>query len=172
MFAIINSYFCKSMQYKVNQNYVLKDIIFKKFKMKKIFLILSLLVVLFSCDNASFNNNNPYLPNYAFSVQINTNLPLYNNLKFASNSVKVYPSNGPSRGVIVFNTGSGFLAYDGACPNQEITSCSSLTINGIEVKCPCDDAVYNLFTGQSPGKQYLLKQYRVEGNGDEIRVYN
>lgn len=140
--------------------------------MKKLVVILFLCSFLFSCDGGNFNNRNPYLPNYAFSMQINTNLPLYNNLKFASNSVKVYPSNGPSRGVIVFNTGSGFLAYDGACPNQDITSCSNLLINGIEVKCPCDDAVYNLFTGQSPGKEYPLKQYRVENNGDEIRVYN
>jgi nitrite reductase/ring-hydroxylating ferredoxin subunit len=140
--------------------------------MKKIFILFSLFFVLLACDSENFNNKNPYLPNYAFSMQINTNLPLYNDLKFASNSVKVYPSNGPSRGVIVFNTGSGYVAFDGGCPNQDLSSCSTLQINGIEATCPCDDAAYNLFTGQSPGKKYPLKQYRVEVAGDNLRVYN
>lgn len=140
--------------------------------MKKTFLFLVLFTFLLSCDSGSFNNKNPYLPNYGFSMQINTNLPLYNNLKFASNYIKIYPSNGPSRGVIVFNTGSGFLAYDGGCPNQVLSDCSTLSLSGIEATCPCDDAIYSLFTGQSPGKKYQLKQYRVEVNGDELRIYN
>ena len=140
--------------------------------MKKIFFVVSLIFIITACDNENFNNRNPFLPNYGFSIQINTNLPLYQNLKFASNSAKVFPPNGPSRGVIVFNTGSGYVAFDGGCPNQELTDCSTLTINGIEATCPCDDAAYNLFTGQSPGKQYPLKQYRVEALGDELRVYN
>lgn len=140
--------------------------------MKKIFIVFSLYFMLLACDSENFNNRNPYLPNYGFSMEINTNLPLYNDLKFASNSVKVYPSNGPSRGVIVFNTGSGYVAFDGGCPNQDLSSCSTLAINGIEATCPCDDAAYNLFTGQSPGKKYPLKQYRVEVAGDNLRVYN
>lgn len=142
--------------------------------MKKTVLFLFIIPFFFACDKGSFNNKNPYLPNYAFSMQINTNLPLYNNLKFVSNYVKIYPANGPARGVIVFNTtGNGnYVAYDGGCPNQPLTDCSTLSLSGIEATCPCDDAVYNLFTGQSPGKQYQLKQYRVDVNGDELRIYN
>jgi nitrite reductase/ring-hydroxylating ferredoxin subunit len=139
--------------------------------MKKLLYFL-LLLPFFSCDDSGFNNNNPYLPNYRFSFDINTNLPSYSNLQFPSNSVKIFPSDGPSKGIIVFNTGSSFNAFDGGCPNQNLSSCSTLTINGIEAVCPCDDAEYNLFTGQSPGKEYPLKQYRVEVNGTSIRVYN
>jgi nitrite reductase/ring-hydroxylating ferredoxin subunit len=59
-----------------------------------------------------------------------------------------------------------------ACPNQELSSCSTMTIDGINVVCPCDEAEYSLFSGQSPGKQYPLKQYRVEVNGNSLLVYN
>jgi nitrite reductase/ring-hydroxylating ferredoxin subunit len=144
--------------------------------MKKTFLFLFMISILFACDKDSINNKNPYLPNYAFSMQINTNLPLYNDLKFASNYVKIYPSNGPSRGVIVFNTGAGFVAFDGGCPNHTLKDCSTLSLSGIEATCQCEehvtDAVYNLFTGQSPGQKYPLKPYRVEVNGDDLRIYN
>jgi nitrite reductase/ring-hydroxylating ferredoxin subunit len=129
--------------------------------MKKLLYFLLLLPFL-GCNDSGFNNRNPYLPNYNFSYDINTNLPSFSNLQFPSNAVKIYPGDGPSRGIIVFNTGSTYNAFDGGCPNQDLTSCSTLTINGIEAKCPCDDASYNLFTGQ----------YRVEVSGTNIRVYN
>ena len=73
---------------------------------------------------------------------------------------------------LVFNTGSSYVAYDGACPNQTLTSCSDLTVSGINATCPCDNAIYNLFTGLSSGKQYPLKAYRVEVNGTNITVSN
>ena len=140
--------------------------------MKKILLLIVLSVVFLGCSKDKFNNNNPYLPNYSFSIDLNTNLPTYSNLKFTGNAIKVYPLNGPSRGVIVFNTGSTMNAFDGACPNQNLSSCSTLTVSGSNANCPCGSENYNLFTGQSAGKEYPLKQYRVEVNGDVIRVYN
>lgn len=140
--------------------------------MKKIFLAAFMLCLLIGCDKESANNDNPYIPNYGFSVEINRNLPLYSNLQFPGNGVKVNITGAGVRGLIVFNTGSGIVAFDGACPNQDLTACSTLTLNGIEAICPCDDAAYNLYTGQSPGKQYPLKQYRTEVNNNIIRVYN
>lgn len=140
--------------------------------MKKILLLLVLSTFFLSCSKDKFNNNNPYLPNYPFSIDLNTNLPTYSNLKFTGNAIKAYPLNGPSKGIIVFNTGSAINAFDGACPNQNLSSCSTLTISGSNANCPCGSENYNLFTGQSAGKEYPLKQYRVEVNGDVIRVYN
>lgn len=140
--------------------------------MKKILLLVAFAVLFLGCSKDKFNNNNPYLPNFPFSIDINTNLPLYSSLKFAGNAVKAYPSGGPSRGIIVFNSGSSFNAYDGACPNQDLSSCSTLSVSGSNANCPCGSENYNLFTGQCPGKEYPLKQYRVEINGDIIRVYN
>lgn len=138
--------------------------------MKKYFLLLILFPILFGCSSDSSNNNNTYLPNYPVNVDINMNLPQYANLKFVSNAVYI-PDNGV-RGIIVFNTGSGYNAFDAACPNQALSACSTMTIKGINSLCPCDSAEYSLFSGQSAGKQYPLKQYRVEANGNLLRVYN
>ncbi len=143
---------------------------------KKIFrpiiLISVVSVFLSGCNKDRVNNNNPYLANYNFSFQINLNLPLYSNLQFAGNSVKVDEFGAGNRGIIVFNSGSGFYAFDGACPNQPLSSCSTLIVSGSTATCPCDDAIYSLFNGQAPGKEYPLKQYRAEQNGTTIIVSN
>jgi nitrite reductase/ring-hydroxylating ferredoxin subunit len=64
-----------------------------------------------------------------------------------------------------------YNAFDAACPNQVISSCSTMTLKGINVLCPCDGNEYSLFTGQG-GSEYPLKQYRVEVNGNVLRIYN
>ncbi len=137
--------------------------------MKKIHLLFALIPLFFSCSDSGVNNNNPFVPNYTFSIDLNMNLPSYSNLKFVSNAV--YVPNIGARGVIVFNTGSGYNAFDAACPNQAISTCSTMTINGINAVCGCDNVTYSLFTGQS-NLQYPMKQYRVQINGDVLRVYN
>ncbi|HRG18767.1 MAG TPA: hypothetical protein PLP39_06725 [Flavobacterium lutivivi] len=137
--------------------------------MKKIFPIIVLLLLL-SCDGGSFNNNNPYLPNYPVELQINMSLPQYSNLQYPSNHVVDYSQG--VRGIVIFNTGSGFNAFDLACPNQALSSCSTMSIDGINATCDCDSAEYSLFSGQSPGKQYRMKQYRVQINGSTLLIYN
>jgi nitrite reductase/ring-hydroxylating ferredoxin subunit len=138
--------------------------------MKKYFFLLIAFPLLFGCTPNSINNNNPYLPNYAVNISINMNLPAYSSLMYPSNAV-YYPNEGV-RGIIVFNTGSGYTAFDAACPNQALSSCSTMTIKGINSLCSCDSAEYSLFTGQSAGKEYPMRQYRVEVNGNMLRVYN
>ena len=137
--------------------------------MKKYFLLLIAITLFSGCSTNNFNNNNPYLPNYNFTIDIDLNLPSYSNLKYVSNAV-YYPGQGV-RGIIIFNTGSGYNAFDAACPNQALGACSLMTIKGINAVCPCDSKEYSLFTGQG-GLQYPLKQYRVEHNGNSLRVYN
>ena len=138
--------------------------------MKK-YLFILLILIFCNCSNDQYNNSNPYIPNYSFSININTDLPTYNSLKFVSNGM--YIPNAGARGIIVFNTtGTAYVAYDAACPNQVLSACSTMFVNGINAKCNCDNAEYNLFTGQSPGKEYPMKPYRVETTGPIIRVYN
>lgn len=137
-------------------------------------VILLLLVVAFSCNKDDFNNRNPYIPSYAFSTQIDMTLPSYSQLQFPSNGIYYNDGNSGVRGLIVFNTGSGYNAFDAACPNQELGSCSTMHINGIFAECNCDDADYSLFTGQtsSPGHEYPMKQYRISKNGNVLTIYN
>ena len=100
------------------------------------------------------------------------NLPLYSPLKSPGNGVYISGNGIGVRGIIVFNTGNDmYNAYDAACPNQELSDCSTMTVNGINALCACDQAEYNLFTGQG-GKTYPMKQYRVQVNGNNLRVYN
>lgn len=137
--------------------------------MKKCILLLFVMTAFLGCSNNDFNNKNPNIPNYSFTVDLNLNLPAYSNLKFPSNAI--YYAGAGAKGIYVFNTGSGYNAFDAACPNQAITSCTTMTLNGINIVCPCDENEYSLFTGQ--GKlEYPLKQYRVEVNGNVLRVYN
>lgn len=145
--------------------------------MKKHFLILLLFPIFFGCDNNSPVNNNPFLPNYGVNLEINLSLPQFSDLKFISNSV--YVAGQGVRGIIIFNsTGKDYMAFDAACPNQAISDCSTMTLKGgIVAVCACDETEYSLFTGQClgqkcTGKQYSMKQYRVEVIGNVLRVYN
>ncbi len=138
--------------------------------MKK-YLLLIVLPLLLGCESDKFNNENPYVTNYSFSIDVNLNLPLYNNLRFAGNSA--YISNAGALGVWVFNSGSGYYAFDAACPNQPISQCSRMIVSGGYATCACDDIKYSMYTGLGEGDvQYPMKQYRVQVNGDNLRVYN
>ena len=141
--------------------------------MKKIFLLIAIAFFL-SCDkDNNVNDNNPYLPNYPFNIQLNLALPEYNSLNFVSNPVYVNVAGAGIRGLIVMKTGEGmYVAFDRACPNQNLSSCSTMIINGINAICPCDDKEYSLFTGQSAGMQYPMKQYRAQLNGNYVVVTN
>ncbi|MEZ4852913.1 hypothetical protein [Flavobacterium sp.] len=143
--------------------------------MKKIVSILILMGLFVSCSKDSNNNNNPYLPNYRFSSStINLSLPLYTSLQSPGNAI-VYSEAGVGirDRVFILNSGSGFLAFDACCPNQELSACSIMELVGIKAVCPCDEVEYSLFSGQAPDVQYPMKQYRVEMVGEgSIRVYN
>ncbi|WP_313804918.1 hypothetical protein [Flavobacterium sp.] len=141
--------------------------------MKKIlFLLLFGLLLACNKDDSVANDNNPYLPNYPVNKTINMSLPSYSQLQFAGNSVYVSGSDAGIRGIIVFNTGSGYTAFDAACPNQELSSCSTMTNNGAIATCPCDDKDYNLFYGTAEGMTYTMRRYNVEVNGSYITIFN
>lgn len=138
--------------------------------MTKKLILLAFILVIFSCDGGRVNYNNPNIPNYPVNLQLNLNLPQYSNLHYASNYVIV---DGGARGIVVFNAGNSYLAYDLACPNQSFSTCTSpMIITGIEAKCTCDNSIYNLFSGQSTGQQYPMKPYRVEMSGGNLIIYN
>lgn len=137
--------------------------------MKKICLLIVFVSLLFSCSDNNKSNKNPNIPSYAVNLSVDMNLPAYSNLKFVSNGV-IVPNYG-AKGIIIFNAGSGYNAFDAACPNQPVTGCVAMTIDGVNALCSCDKSSYSLFTGLG-GKEYPLKQYRVEVTGSVIHVYN
>ena len=138
---------------------------------RKIFLLV--FVLLISCSDEETRTNNPFLPNYNFSIDVNISLPQYSNtLGFPGNGYLLTQEGAGIRGIFLFNTGSGFVAYDGACPNQALADCSTLVLDGINAKCTCNNEKYLLYTGLSAGQKYPLKAYRTEVLGNVVRVFN
>lgn len=142
--------------------------------MKKIFLFVLTSFILVACSKNDDNNTNcKFLLNIGVNVSVNLNLPQYSQLQFISNSV--YIPNAGNKGVIVTNSGTGFLAWDAADPNHAQQSCSVLSGTGLEGTCGCTDAnTYSFITGQSLGSALpcTLKRYRVEQSGNTLFITN
>lgn len=153
-----------------------------RLKMRKKLVSIVFLSFLFACSTNTINNNNPFLPNYQVNFEINLNLPQYSELKNVTNGV--YIANQGIRGIIVFNKGNDqFNIFDAACPNQALSTCSTMSFKKLDANdplkidktklvCDCDKAEYNTFSGQSVGKEFSMKQYRSELVGSVLRIYN
>ena len=140
---------------------------------RKIFSFLLLAIILTGCESDNVRTRNPYVPNYPFNITIDMGLPMYSSLLYPSNAVLVTLNGAGANGIIIFNAGGNYQAYEANCPNQTITSCSRLQINGIRAVCPCDDLEYSLFTGVPVTEgEYTLIPYRIERNGNVLRVWN
>ncbi|MBN4070454.1 hypothetical protein JYT76_02120 [Olleya sp. AH-315-F22] len=145
--------------------------------MKKIFLIALTCFVLVACSKSNVNNENCYcLLDIGVNTSINLSLPQYSQLQFISNSV--YIPNVGNKGIIVTNTGTGFVAWDAADPNHvkdDCQPCSIVNGTGLEGTCGCADAnTYSFITGQSLGTSLpcTLKRYRVEQSGNTLFISN
>ena len=144
--------------------------------MKNLLICSILCVSLFSCSKSNnVDRNCNYLLNVAVNTSVNMSLPQYSQLQFISNSV--YVPNAGNKGIIVMNTGTGFMAWDAADPNHSPNTCSTLEIvGGTEGVCGCEDAnKYSLFTGQpleNPELRCGLKNYRVEVSGNNLLISN
>ena len=139
-------------------------------KAVKFYFIISLLLIS-GCAKNNIDNRCNYLLNLDIYYEINLNLPQYSELNFISNSV--YIPNVGNGGIIVVNSGSGYLAWDAADPNRTNLPCSVLTISGLEATSNCaEQNTYSLITGQSIGVALTcsLKPYRVESSGNILII--
>lgn len=136
------------------------------------------LLFLFSCqaDNAA---RNPYLPDVNFNFQVNLNLPLYSSLKIPLNTLYIPNEGAGVKGVLVINTGAGFMAWEASCPNHTPSSCSTMmVVEGINCQCTCENYKYSLITGGfntavvPEEKPYSLLNYRANLEGDVLVISN
>ncbi len=145
--------------------------------MKNKILFILILVVFTTCGNDDNQADcvSPLLPNYGFDTgsTINLNLPQYSGLQFPGNTLYI---NGYSvKGFYLYNTGSSIVAFEASDPAHAPSSCSLMTLSGIELSCECGDGnKYQLLTGQQIAGEgaYCLRAYRVEQIGNIVRVYN
>src|SRR3970282_895638 len=104
--------------------------------MKKHLLLFIVFTLFLGCSESSFNNKNPYIPNYTFTIDINMNLPAYSNLQYPSNAI--YYAGVGEKGIYIFNTGSGYNAFDAAFAHTTISSCSDIDLKRNNFVLPFD----------------------------------
>jgi hypothetical protein len=144
-------------------------------KFKALTFGLIILFVYASCSKKNtIDPNCNFLANINVMVSLNLNLSQYNQLTFPNNPV--YVTNEGNGGIIVNNTGAGYVAFDAADPNHIYNDCSILTINGLEAVCGCEDAnTYSLLTGlvlENSTLRCTLKPYFVESSGNTLYITN
>lgn len=137
-----------------------------------------LFVFLFSCDSDG-TNRNPYLQEVNFRFELDLNLPLYNSLNNIGNPIYVGNNGVGTRGVFVIKSGlDSFFAFEASCPNHAPNNCSTMTLDGQNVVCSCEDYTYNLFTGQQlnrpddGNRYYDLLFYNASQSGNIITISN
>ena len=139
--------------------------------MKQLLFLCIIICTFLTCSDSDSDPNCNFLFDTKVAHELNINLPQYNDLNFISNSV--YVPNIGNGGVIVTNSGTGFLAWDAADPNPPFSQCSILSIEGLEASCNCPDGnKYSLITGQSLETQLncALKTYRVDQVGSSLII--
>ncbi|AKA34754.1 hypothetical protein [Flagellimonas lutaonensis] len=140
--------------------------------------LFTFLLLFIACgkDNAE---RNPFLQETNFRFELNLNLPLYNGLNTIGNPVYVGNNGVGLRGVFVMKTSvDTYFAFEASCPNHIPNSCSTMTLDGQNVTCSCEDFEYSLFTGQllnrpDDGERYFdLLFYRAVQSGNTVTISN
>ena len=128
-----------------------------------------------SCSSGDKRQNNPNLLDVQFDIVLNLSLPQFSQLNFAGNAIFVGGPGIGNDGIIVVNTGSGFVAWDASDPNEMPSGCTRLQIDGFNASSTCQNPnSYSLITGQplEDGLPYALLNYQLSANQDTIRVFN
>ena len=135
-----------------------------------------LLVILLGCGRDEVERN-PYLTSINFNVNLNLNLPGYDNLRYAGGGQNI--QQGGINGLLIFNlNGNDFLAWEATCPNHPIRDCSDLSITGVLAECACEGFEYSLATGQllNPKEEtknpYPMLFYNVRRSGNTLQISN
>ncbi|MET2983678.1 hypothetical protein [Aureibaculum conchae] len=138
--------------------------------MKNIVVAFLLLFTFINCSDS--DNDNPILPNVAVNQTVYLNNPSNNNLLFVNGYVEIP---GGIKGIVVYHGASDiFYAFDLACPNLPPSECGKMTVDGLNMTCPCDDSKYALALGGAPqsGTKYGAKEYKVVNNGQTLLITN
>ena len=142
------------------------------------FILFTLIIVSCNKTDGDAYRNNPNIPNISFNSGslVNTNLPQYSSLKYPNNYVILNNNYGINGVILFFAGGNNYSAFELSDPNHPLSTCSTLTVEGVVATCNCNDGnSYEILNGigqtGTTGK-YALKRYFVEASGNIIRVYN
>lgn len=139
--------------------------------MKKIGVLILVLVFLISCKD-DYTDGNSYLPNVPVNFSINLLLSEGNKLLVAGFDTFDKGVNG----VIVFNNGLTYSAFDLACPHITPQGCSKMTFSqsDLYMVCPCDGEEFSKIDGspQNPEIRQAARSYIVTKIGDVLYIRN
>ena len=134
------------------------------------------MLIIYGCGKEKIDRN-PYLSFVKFNVNLNLNLPAYDNLRYAGGGLGI--SQGGINGLLVFNlNGNDFMAWEASCPNHPIRDCSNLSITGVLAECSCEGFEYSLATGQllnpieNTKNPYPMLFYNVRRSGSTLNIFN
>ena len=134
------------------------------------------LLLLLGCGKDKIERN-PYLASVRFNVNLNLNLPGFDNLRYAGGGQSI--RQGGINGLLVFNlNGNDFLAWEATCPNHPIRDCSDLSISGVLAECSCEGFKYSLATGQllnpkdGTKNPFPMLFYNVRRSGNNLNITN
>ena len=140
--------------------------------MKKTGILALMVLFLFSCKD-DYVDGNTYLPNVTVNFSVNLLLPEGNDL--LQSGFKIFSNKG-IRGVIVFNNGLSYTAFDLACPHIPLQDCSTMTFSASDLNmiCPCDGEKFSKLDGAplNPDIRQVARAYIVTKNGNTLYVRN
>jgi nitrite reductase/ring-hydroxylating ferredoxin subunit len=142
---------------------------------------LTLSVSLSSCDK----NRNDVIPDVYVNFTLDLSDPQFINLTaIGADTVDANTNNWGSgaagfngNGIIVYNGGDEFYAYDRTCPHDYVLSGNSVKvrIDFTIAVCPLCGTTYSLSANGTPAAgvgKYPLKNYRTNFDGRFVRVWN
>jgi hypothetical protein len=138
-------------------------------------ILILILLLLFSNCKKNNNNKNP-IPNIAFDITINIDLPSYNNLFGVGGWICI---DGGAKGIIIYRKSVDvFVAFDRQSPKDLNGDCvEPLTpdsINFLQLNDYCSNAKFSMYDGAAiMNSEFGLRQYQTNWNGTNIlRIYN
>jgi len=134
--------------------------------MKKIYLLISILIISCVKDNYDFPEVNVYL-------NLNINNPKYFNIQIPGGWMY---TNGGVGGILIYRQNiDEFIAYDRASTFDPTPECSvTVESDNIIIQDPCSESQYLITDGsvlQGPANQ-PLKRYNTIYNGNNLTVFN
>lgn len=116
------------------------------------------------------------VPSIAFEIQVDMNLPTYQELNNVGGWAYV---SGGIKGIIIYRQSvEVFVAWERMSPEDPDMTCASGLVadstNFLQLNDPCSDAVFSLYDG-SPiaNSSWGLRKYQAEWSGSNLlRVYN
>ncbi|WP_417884880.1 hypothetical protein [Zunongwangia sp.] len=142
--------------------------------MKPIFRLLTVISLFISCSSDNNYTKNPNLIDVSFNFNANMDFAEYNQLKFQGNSYTTYQEGVGILGIVIYNINNQqYIAFELADPNHLPSDCDPMRVEGLTAISSCGNE-YSIITGElTKGEgNYSLKPYRVEKNGNILRIYN